>query len=395
MLWCHDGWMPRNPDKIDYSGGHPTHFASFEVIEDPRTGGNKRHHFGEVLFMAVSAMLCGMNGFSDIEEFCRLQVDWLKKWIKLPNGIPRAQTFSNIFQIIDPKLFKCVTDHIGTLSKGLQRQIVAVDGKALRGSHELKQSCAHAVSAWAAESGVTLAQEFVGEKTNEIDAIPKLLELLSLEGQIVTIDAMGTHTHIAQAIVDQQADYILALKGNQGNLHKEVVDQFHFATTQLDLAKSTHWSSHTDTEKAHGRITTRRVVSTSNLDWMDNEIRVRWKGLRSVVMVESETTDLGEKKPTRHARFYISSLDCGAEEFQRHIRLHWSIENQCHWVLDTAFREDHNQTYKAHAAKNLGALRRIVLNLLKIDSSRQKSIPKKRLHAQMDPAYREKVLSLA
>jgi predicted transposase YbfD/YdcC len=388
--------MPRNPNKIDYSGGLPEHFACFEVIEDPRSGGNKKHHFGEVLFMAVSAMLCGMNGFADIEEFCHLQAGWLKKWIKLPNGIPRAQTFSNIFQIIDPKLFnKCVADHIGTLSRGLQRQIVAVDGKCLRGSHGLKESCAHAVSAWAADSGVTLAQDFVGEKTNEIDAIPKLLEMLSLEGHIVTIDAMGTHTHIAEAIIAQQADYILALKGNQGNLHKEVVDQFHFATAQLDLAKCPRWSSHSDTEKAHGRITTRRVVSTSNLDWMDGEIRERWKGLRSVVMVQSETTDLGEEKTKHHTRYYISSLECGAEEFQRHIRLHWSIENQCHWVLDTAFREDHNQTCQAHAAKNLGAMRRIVLNLLKIDESLKKSIPKKRLHALMRPAYREKLLSLA
>lgn len=388
--------MPRNPTKIDYSGGLPDNFDSFLVIEDPRTGGNKKHHFGEVLFMTVTAMLCGMNGFADIVDFCELQESWLRKWITLPNGIPRPQTLSNIFQIIAPQQFnQCVADHIGTLAPGLRRQIIAVDGKCLRGSHGLGGACVHAVSAWAADSGITLAQEFVGEKTNEIDAIPKLLALLELEGQIVTIDAMGTHTHIAECIVNQGGDYILALKGNQGNLHKEVIDQFHFATTQLDLQASENWSCHTLTEKSHGRVVTRKVVSTRQLDWMDGEIRERWKGLRSIVMVENETTHLKDGKTTRHTRYYISSLGVGAEEFQKSIRLHWSIENQCHWVLDTAFREDHNQTHAANAAKNLCALRRIVLNLLKTDTTVVKSIPKKRLRALIDPSYREKILSLA
>ena len=388
--------MPRNPNKIDYTGGLPENFSSFLVIEDPRTGGNKKHHFGEVLFMAVSAMLCGMNGFADIVDFCELQESWLRKWITLPNGIPSAQTFSNIFQIIAPRQFnQCVADHIGTLSPDLRRQIIAVDGKSLRGSHGLGNTCVHAVSAWAADSGVTLAQEFVGEKTSEIDAIPKLLELLEIGGHIVTIDAAGTHTHIAEGIVKRGGDYILALKGNQGNLHKEVVDQFHFATTQLDLVACENWSCHSQVEKSHGRVVTRKVTSTRELGWMDAEIRGRWKGLRSIVMVESETTRLKDSKTTSHTRYYISSLDEDAKDFQKHIRLHWSIENQCHWVLDTAFREDHNQTHAANAAKNLCALRRIVLNLIKTDTNSLKSIPKKRRRALLDYRYREEILSLA
>lgn len=389
--------MPRNPDKIDYSGGLPEHFSSFDVIEDPRSGGNKKHHFGEVLFMAVSAMVCGMNGFAEIEEFCKLQREWLAKWIAMPNGIPRAQTFSNIFQIIDPALFnRCVAEHIGALHPRLQRQIIAVDGKRLRGSHGLGVEAVHAVSAWAAQSGVTLAQEFVADKSNEIDAIPRLLEMLELEGQVVTIDAMGTQVDIAEAIIGKKGHYILALKGNQGSLHKEAVDQFHYAATQLDLSRCRSWSEATSTEKSHGRIETRKVVATTNLDWMDGEIRRRWKGLRSIVLVESEVVCLKDNTTSRHTRYYISSLAQSAAEFQRDIRLHWSIENQCHWVLDTVFREDHNQTYKRHAAKNLSALRRIVLNLLKLDDSLGKiSLPKKRLHALMDQRYREKVLSLA
>ena len=173
--------MPRNPNKINYNKGLPKALISFQVIEDPRSGGNKRHHFGAVLFMVVSGVLCGMNTFSDIEEFCKLQLPWLKKWVKIPHGIPRAQTFSNIFAIIDIALFnKCLIDHIGALHPQLQQQLIAIDGKKLRGSHGLTCEASHAVSAWAADSGITLAQEFVKDKSNELTAIPRLLEMLNL-----------------------------------------------------------------------------------------------------------------------------------------------------------------------------------------------------------------------
>jgi predicted transposase YbfD/YdcC len=369
--------MPRNPNKTDYSGGLPEHFSSFSVIEDPRTGGNKKHHFGEILFMAVSAMLCGMNGFAQIEEFRRLETDWLRKWIVLPNGLPRAQTFSNIFGIIDPELFnRCVAEHIGSLCPELRSQIIAIDGKRLRGSSGPGTEAVHAVSAWAADSGLTLAQEFVAEKSNEIKAIPRLLEMLDIEGHTVTIDAMGTQKSIAEAIVGRGAHYILALKANQGNLHKEAVDQFHYASRQLDASEADSWSVSTLVEKGRGRIESRKVVATSNLDWMDAGIRAQWKDLRSIVMVESETTLLKTGATTRHVRYYISNLEQVAGDFQRDIRLHWSIENQCHWVLDTAFREDHNQTFRQNSARNLSALRGIVLNLLKHDESlKNKSIP--------------------
>lgn len=388
--------MPRNPNKSDWSGGLPACIASFSVIEDPRTGGNKLHHFGEVLFMAVSAMLCGMNCFSDIEDFCDLQIDWLRKWIKMPNGVPRAQTFSNIFAIIEPDLFnRCLTEHIGALHPALKRQIIAIDGKRLRGSHGLDTEACHVVSAWAAESGLTLAQEYVADKSNEITAIPHLIEVLALAGQIITLDAMGTHTHIAEAIIEKKADYILALKGNQGNLHKEAQDQFHFAIRNLDLQHSEGWSYDQRIEKSNGRIVTRSVTVNHRLDWMDSEIRGKWRNLRSLIHVETQTTQLDSDEVRREVRYYISSLDEPASAFQSHIRQHWSIENSCHWVLDTTFREDHNQTYIGHAAKNLGALRRIVLNLLKIDLTDTRSLPKKRRRAMLDLTYRDSLLSLA
>jgi predicted transposase YbfD/YdcC len=343
--------MPRNPNKCDWSGGLPACISSFSIIEDPRTGGNKLHHFGEVLFMAVSAMLCGMNCFSDIEDFCDLQAGWLRQWIKMPNSVPRAQTFSNIFAIIEPDLFnRCLAEHVGALHPALTRQITA---------------------------------------------IPHLIEVLALAGQIITLDAMGTHTHIAGAIIDKQADYILALKGNQGNLHKEARDQFHFALRNLDLEHSEGWSSDQRIEKTNGRIVTRTVTVNHRLDWMDCDIRGKWKDLRSLVHVETRTTRLDSDEVRREVRYYLSSLAEPASAFQSHIRQHWSIENSCHWVLDTAFREDHNQTYIGYAAKNLGALRRIVLNLLKLDFSDTRSLPKKRRRAMLDLTYRESLLSLA
>jgi predicted transposase YbfD/YdcC len=397
--------MPRNPNKINYSKDLPQSFHSFQIIEDPRTGGSKRHHFGAVLFMVVTGVLCGMNSFSDIEEFCLLQKSWFKKWIKMPNGVPRAQTFSNIFALIDPKHFRdCLIAHIGTLHPRLQ-QLIAIDGKTLRGSRGLDSEASHVVSAWAADSGVTLAQEFVSEKSNEITAIPLLLEMLDLEGQIVSIDAIGTQTTIALAIIEQKADYILALKGNQGNLHKEAQDQFHYAVRNLDLTQTEGWSQHQSVEKSHGRIVERRTIVNHRLDWMSQEIRGKWPQLNSLIMVESRSSKLDDTKETREVRYYISSLKSSAAEQQRNIRQHWSIENSCHpptsrlrrtgWVLDTAFREDHNQTYQGNAAENLSTVRRIVMNLLQIDKTYPKSTPKKRMRALIDKKYREHLLSLA
>lgn len=389
--------MARNPDKIDYSGGLPQGFESFTVIEDPRTGGNKKHHFGEVLFMVVTGALCGMNGFADIEEFCNEDLEWFEKWVELPHGIPRAQTFSNIFALIDPEQFnRCLIEHLGTLYLALAAQIIAVDGKALRGSHELKKGMDHAVSAWAADTGVTLAQEFVRDKSNEITAIPKLLAQLELKDHTVTIDAMGTHVSIAQQIIDANAHYILALKGNQGNSHKEVVDHFDIALRHLDLKKAEGWSCHQESEKSHGRHTIRTVLSTTNLVSLDPEIKNRWPGLASLIAVETETTEVATgKKRKKERRYYLSSRDDQAEYYQKAIRQHWSIENNCHWVLDTCFKEDHNQTCKANAAKNLGTVRRIVLNILKEDPGIKGSLPAKRRRALMNRTYRERLLSLA
>jgi len=389
--------MPRNPNKIDYSGGLPSTYQAFEIIEDPRSGGNTRHHFGEVLFMTITGLLCGMNNFEEIEEFCLHQIDWFKKWISLPNGIPRAQTFTNIFAAISPDKFnQCLIEHLKGLNPELQKQVIAIDGKNLRGSGSLTQKNTHAVSAWAQEARLTLGQEFVSKKSNEITAIPKLLALLNLKGHLVSIDAMGTHIPIAEAIIAQESDYLLALKGNQGNLHKEVEDHFYASLRHHDPKKTKGWSQWQNTEKSHGRITTRTVVVTTKLDTMNQELRKKWPQLRSLIAVESDTTERPSgRKRKREIRYYISSLESDAQTLGQAVRQHWSIENNCHWIIDTAFREDHHQLRSGDAAKNLGTARRIALNLLNSDKTVTKSLPKKRFYALMNLTYREKLLSLA
>jgi hypothetical protein len=217
--------MPRNPNKIDYSKGFPEGFETFAAIEDPRTGGRTLHHFGEIVFMAFAAMLCGARSYELIEEFCELSEEWLRKWLKLPNGIPCANTFSRVFQAIEPAAFaRCIAVHLEQLGLGTVAGQIAIDGKALRGSRSGELSHVHVVSAWACEAGITLAQTFVGDKTNEITAIPELLAMLNLKAAVVTIDAMGTQRAIAQDIVERDGDYILAVKGNQGRLHDEIAD---------------------------------------------------------------------------------------------------------------------------------------------------------------------------
>ena len=347
--------------------------------------------------MVVTGPLCGMNNFAEIEDFCELQLEWLSKWIKIPHGIPTAQTFANIFAVIDPNHFnECLRTHLATISKPLRDEIIAIDGKSLRGSHTVKQGPVHVVSAWAAKQRLTLCQDHVPKKKNEIWAMEKILELLDLEGHTVTIDAMGAQRTFAETIIAKNANYLFALKGNQGSLHKEAIDHFHIALSHLKLESATGWSIHQDYETDHGRKTLCSIVATDRLDWMDPGIRSRWAGLKSLIVVENQTTEKASGQRRRpEKRYYLSSLPADAKELRETIRAHWKIENNCHWQLDTSFREDANQTRAGNAAKNLATVRRIVLNLLNQDSSTIKSLPKKRRQALLNYTYRESILSLA
>jgi predicted transposase YbfD/YdcC len=392
--------MPRNPNKIDYSGGFPQGFEVFASIQDPRNGGNTRHHFGEILFIAFAAVVCGVRTCELMEGFAELRENWLRKWLKLPNGIPCYNTFSRVFQAIEPTAFAaCIAEHLGRLGFEMQGGQIAIDGKALRGSRSGETTHLHAVSAWACEAGITLAQTFVGEKTNEITAIPELLEMLNLKGAVVTIDAMGTQRAIAGKIVEKGGDYILGVKGNQGRLHDEIRDQFAFALRQLDPGNldPQRWSFAQTKDHGHDRSETRQIMVCHELGWMDPAIREEWKGLACVIMVHRHTV-VGAGKTRSETCYYMSSLeDVRAAGLLAYIRGHWDIENRCHWVLDAIYREDHNQTRDRASAANHSILRRMALNAhnrMPGTGKRRNSLPKREMRAALDPAYLEQLLSL-
>ncbi len=356
--------MPRNPNKIDFSRGFPKNFEAFEGLKDTRKDGHTRHHFGEIIFMAFTCIVCGVKSYELMEEFCEIRHKWFRKWLSLPNGIPSYNTFSRVMEAVDPVLFsQCIITHLRLAGVEVEDDQIAIDGKALRGSRTKDDRHIHAVSARACEKGLTLAQSFVEKKSNEITAIPELLKMLNLQGAVVTIDAMGTQHKIAEQIIDARGDYVLRIKGNQGDLHKELIDQFDFAARQLDVEKLTseNWSVHTSEEKNRGRLEMRQTIVCYNLDWMDPEIRATWKALECIILVQRQVLESSGNWRTE-THYYMSSLkEVKAKQFQKYIRSHWRIENSCHWVLDTLFREDHNQTGKRNAAKNLSTLRRMAL----------------------------------
>ncbi len=392
--------MPRNPDKTDYSGGFPEGFEVFASISDPRNGGNTRHHFGEILFIAFAAVLCGVRTYELMEGFAELREDWLRKWLKLPNGIPSYNTFSRVFQAIEPGAFAtCIAEHLGRLGFEMQGGQIAIDGKALRGSRSGDTTHLHAVSAWACEAGITLAQAFVGEKTNEITAIPELLDMLNLKGVVITIDAMGTQRAIASKIVEKGGDYILGVKGNQGRLHDEIRDQFAFALRQLDPGNldPQRWSFAQTKGHGHDRSETRQIMVCHDLGWMDPAIREDWKHLSCAIMVHRHTV-VGAGKTRSETSYYMSSLEeARAAELLAYIRGHWDIENRCHWVLDAIYREDHNQTRDRNSAANHSILRRMALNAhnrMPGPAKSRNSLPKREMRAALDPNYLEQLLSL-
>lgn len=337
--------------------------------------------------------------------------------LKLPNGLPCANTFSRVFQAIEPSAFAaCIASHLTPPGFGTVAGQIAIDGKALRGSRSGEQSHVHAVSAWACDAGITLAQAFVGDKSNEpersgdrpprrmpfrgqITAIPELLAILNLKGCVVTIDAMGTQRAIAADIVVRGGDYILCAKGNQGRPYDEVREQFDFAVRQLAGSKldAGRWSVARTLGSGHDRTETRSVIVCRNLGWMDAAIRAEWKDIGSVVMVHRHTL-LGAGRTRSETSYYISSLKgTRAPEMLRYIRGHWKIENSCHWGLDAICREDHSQVRDRSAASNFGTLRRMALNAHNqavAGEKKRKSLPKRELRAAHDEAYLEKLLSL-
>lgn len=359
----------------------------FGELQDPRTGNAKAHIFLEILIIAICAVICGADGWSDIELFGKNKKDWLKTFLRLPKGIPSHDTFGRIFAKIRPEEFqRRFIEWVQAIEKLTAGQVIAVDGKKLRRSHDQQtgKEAIYMVSAWATENQLVLGQTKVADKSNEITAIPELLQLLDITGCIVTIDAIGTQTKIAETIVTGGGDYLLAVKENQGHLFEDIQCLF-----QVDVAHGIDKAQHSYAQtvnKGHGRLEIRECWATEKKEYLALVRKHQnWKGLRSVVRIVSQR-NFGEKVETQ-TRYFISSLPADAKTILKVKRSHWKIENQLHWVLDIAFREDESRVRKDHSSENLAVLRHVALNLLKQEKTAKGGIHAKRLQAGWNNDY--------
>lgn len=365
----------------------------FSKVSDPRKDRTKEHKLIDIIAIAICAVICGAEGWVDIELYGKSKQPWLSTFLELPNGIPSHDTFGRVFSLIDAQQFQLAFyEWVWAVNDILQGQIINIDGKCLRGSDDkrLGKRAIYMVSAWATENEIVLGQRKVDEKSNEITAIPELLKMLALSGCLVTIDAMGTQTSIAQTIIAAQADYVLSVKENQGNLFEDI--SVLFAVDQVQNFKYASFEYEKTTNKGHGRIDVRECWSTSNPEYLNLIRNVQnWTGLKSIAMVVC--TRIIDHKETKHVRFYISSLPSHAKRILEAVRKHWSIENELHWILDVAMNEDHSRVRKDHAPENLAVLRHIALNLLKQEKTARGGIHAKQLQAAWKEDYLLKVLA--
>lgn len=365
----------------------------FSPLEDPRILLKTSHKLIDVVVIAICAVICGADTWTQIEEFGIARREWLEGFLELSNGIPSHDTFGRIFSIISAKFFQeCFQSWINGVFELTGGQVIAVDGKTARRSYDRKSNKAaiHMVHAWAAENGLLLGQIKTSEKSNEITAIPELLKILEIKGCIVTIDAMGCQRDIAEIIQKNEADYVLAVKGNQGKLEDTLKNAFKEALEKN--FEDMKYSQHESSEKNHGRTEVRTCYVLPVLYLCAfKEFKEKWKGLRSIILIKSERS-CGEKT-TIEFRYYISSLKPDAKKIASTIRKHWSVENSLHWCLDVIFREDQCRVRIGEAAENFSLLRKIALICLKQETSLKGGIQTKRLKAAWDLRYLLKVLA--
>lgn len=364
----------------------------FEDLEDPRSARGRLHPFLSIVMIATLATIGGARGWDDIELYAQAHAHWLETFLDLPWGIPRADCYRRVFARIAPDaLQRCFQCWVKEVVKATGGQVIPVDGKTLRGSYDRnsKQSALHIVSAWASKHRLMLGQMKVDTKSNEIEAIPALIELLDLTGCIITIDAMGTQTDIATRIIANGADYVLCLKANHPTLHQQVKDLFEQGVaTDFEGLESDYEQR---IEGGHHRREIREVwvMPVGQLGGLYGQ--QKWAGLQSVVMVYRKRHLWN--KVTEETQFFLTSLPCNAQRIGRAIRLHWGIENQLHWVLDVTFGEDDSRIRRGHGPENFTLLRRLAISALNQETSLKRSIRQKAKLASMKPDYMMKVLS--
>lgn len=364
--------------------------SHFENIEDPRRRAGLRHPLTEILFIAICAIIAGADDWVAIERFGNAKIRWFQLYLPLKHGIPAHDTFGDVFGVLDPdqfaEAFISWMRMIATVSG-----VIALDGKTIRHSFDktLGKSAIHMVSAWCVENRLILGQVKVDDKSNEITALPKLLQLLVIKGCLVTIDAMGCQTEIARQIVEQGGDYLLAVKKNQKYLYEDIEHLFKHATTENFRTEGFDESRTVD--KQHGRLEIRTCQFISQPEWLDYlRNRDDWEKLYGVVKIKAERHVAGKK--SQESRYYICSRDTSAAEVLEAVRAHWGIENSVHWILDVIFDEDASRVRTGNAQTNLATMRRIAINMLNQEKTRKDSLKGKRQFAGWDESYLERVV---
>jgi predicted transposase YbfD/YdcC len=359
----------------------------FETINDPRQVWKVEHNLLEIIVMTICAVISGCEYWEDITDFCKVKESWFKEKLrlKLENGIASHDTFQRVFQLISPEeLEKSFLSWVRSIAQKTKGEIVSIDGKTIRGSRDVEKSAIHMVSAWANANQMVLAQVKTEEKSNEITAIPTLLDLLELKDCIVTIDAMGCQKDIAKKITEQEADYVFSLKGNQTSLHEDVRLYFEAAKQEPHLYDGV--SSYVTKEKGHGRIERREYSLETRIDWLTQ--KAEWENMKAIGKVHSKVEVSG--KIAEETRYFITSLTY-VKDFANAARSHWGVENSLHWCLDVVFHEDACRTRKDNSAENFSVIRRIALNILKNYPAKM-SLARKRRKCEYDADFMADVL---